>query len=105
MSQLPLTMDALVGVIKQSCDKATSSLRDQWIDECCTIISNKREEIEKWMPRDSVGGLKELISIALVLLLSTILALLLSTIITLCIIFTYIHRLTEPREWMTSLIV
>ena len=83
MSQLPLTMDALVGVIKQSCDKATTSLRDQWIDECCTIISNKREEIEKWMPRDSVGGLKELISIALVLLPSTILVLVFSTILAL----------------------
>ncbi|XP_067934548.1 dynein axonemal heavy chain 3-like [Watersipora subatra] len=49
---VPLTMSSLVKLMKKSCEEATAVLSDQWIDECCNIISSRREQIEEWMPKD-----------------------------------------------------
>ncbi|KAF6040218.1 hypothetical protein EB796_001432 [Bugula neritina] len=54
IKSIPLTMESLIKLMKESCDGATSALNQKWISECCAIINDNRERIEDWMPHDTV---------------------------------------------------
>jgi len=55
IKSIPLTMESLIKLMKESCDSATSALNQKWISECCAIINDNRERIEDWMPHDTVS--------------------------------------------------
>ena len=51
---MPLTIAEFARLISQSSTTAVQHLKDVWIPECARLISNKREDVESWMPQNEV---------------------------------------------------
>lgn len=53
-SKMPLTLSSFIELVKQSSQHGTHVLRSKWIEECCSIVNDHRDDIESWMPADMV---------------------------------------------------
>lgn len=47
---MPLTVEVFSKLVSQSCAKSVENLKEVWIPTCAKIISDKRDEVESWMP-------------------------------------------------------
>ena len=65
---LPLTTTELRKHVQQSSEEGAKFLTKKWIPACVEIVSNRREDIESWMPGEEVktwGKLFNLIKIVM----------------------------------------
>lgn len=65
---LPLTTTELRKHVQQSSEEGAKFLTEKWIPACVEIVSNRREDIESWMPGEEVktwGKLFNLIKIVM----------------------------------------
>ena len=51
---MPLTMVEFSRLVSESSSKAVQHLKEVWIPTCAKLISDKRENVEAWMPQDEV---------------------------------------------------
>lgn len=51
---MPLTIAEFSRLVSESSVKAIQHLKEVWIPTCAKLISNKREEVEAWMPENEV---------------------------------------------------
>jgi hypothetical protein len=51
---MPLTIAELARLVSESSSKAVQHLKEVWIPTCAKLISDKREDVEAWMPQDEV---------------------------------------------------
>ena len=49
---MPVTMEDFTEHVKESSKKGAEILRTQWVNECCDIIDEHRDNIEDLMPGD-----------------------------------------------------
>ena len=49
---MPVTMETFLEHVSASSKQAAQVLRTQWLPECCRIVDDQRDEVEKWMPED-----------------------------------------------------
>ena len=50
---MPVTMEDFIEHVKESSKKGAEILRTQWVNECCDIIDEHRDNIEDLMPADN----------------------------------------------------
>ncbi|XP_078276213.1 dynein axonemal heavy chain 3-like [Rhinoraja longicauda] len=48
----PFTLDQLIDQVTMVTKTRVTTLRDQWLTDCCEIIGENREQVESWMPQD-----------------------------------------------------
>jgi len=51
---LPLTITELRKNAHKATQQGVRTLLDKWIPSCVKIISDRRDDIEEWMPEDEV---------------------------------------------------
>jgi hypothetical protein len=51
---MPFTMTEFARLISESSSTAVKHLNEVWIPTCAKLISDKREEVESWMPENEV---------------------------------------------------
>jgi hypothetical protein len=51
---MPFTMTEFARLISESSSTAVKHLKEVWIPTCAKLISDKREEVESWMPENEV---------------------------------------------------
>ena len=49
---MPLTMEDIRESVVETSKKGAELLNDQWVMECCDIVDDNRDAVEKWMPGD-----------------------------------------------------
>ncbi|XP_023932407.1 dynein heavy chain 3, axonemal [Lingula anatina] len=48
--RMPITMEKLKSNVESTCKAGSSLLKNQWINECCAIVDDLRDDVEAWMP-------------------------------------------------------
>ena len=51
---MPLTMEQVAASVRETSARAAKTLEDDWIQECCQIVDDNRDVIEKWMSSDDM---------------------------------------------------
>lgn len=51
---MPLTMPHFSRLVLKNCKETVQHLREVWIPKCAALISEKREDVEEWMPYNEV---------------------------------------------------
>ena len=51
---MPLSIAEFSRLVSESSQKAVQHLKEVWIPSCAKLISEKREDVEAWMPQDEV---------------------------------------------------